>query len=201
MLDLLIRGGTLVDGEHEPRIADVGIEGGVIAGVGSGLGTARRTVDAGGKTITPGFIDIHTHSDFTLPLRPAGEAKLRQGVTTDVTGNCGFSPFPFSDGDTSRAYGAFLEPDLHERWPDLSAYAEDLEGRRLGINVAPLVGLGTIRLEVMGSTDARVSDSSLLEIQRIVRRTLHEGAFGASSGLFYPPAHSPMRTSWWRSAG
>ena len=95
MLDIAIKGGTaLVGAECRPERADVGIADGRVVAIGTHVGAARVSLDARGGMVAPGFVDIHTHSDFTLPIRPQGEAKLRQGVTTDVTGNCGFSPFP-----------------------------------------------------------------------------------------------------------
>src|ERR1700689_2584151 len=141
MFDIVFRGADVVDGAHPQRRADVAIEDGRVAEVGLGLGPGRRVVEVPGRIVVPGFIDIHTHSDFTLPLRPAGTAKLLQGVTTDATGNCGFSPFPLLDEDPSRRHGAFIEPDLTERWPSLAGYAEDIESRGLAIKIVPLAGL------------------------------------------------------------
>src|SRR5579872_6161971 len=99
MFDLVFRGAHVVDGRRPPTRADVAVSDGKIAEVGLGLGPGRRVVDVSGRILAPGFIDIHTHSDFTLPVRPSATAKLLQGVTTDVTGNCGFSPFPLLDDD------------------------------------------------------------------------------------------------------
>jgi N-acyl-D-amino-acid deacylase len=188
MLDLVIRGGLVVDGTHPSRRTDVGIRGEQISAVGSGLGPARRSVDASGKLVAPGFIDMHTHSDFTLPVRPSAEAKLRQGVTTDVTGNCGFSPFPLAEDVPALQHGEFLELELRERWPTLEAYAEEIEDRGLGINVAPLVGLGAVRLSVLGEDDVRADDAALARMGELLRQAMQEGAFGASSGLVYAPS-------------
>jgi N-acyl-D-aspartate/D-glutamate deacylase len=138
--------------------------------------------------VAPGFIDIHTHSDFTLPVRPNAEAKLLQGVTTDCTGNCGFSPFPLSDGAADRAHGAFFEPNLTQRWPTFDAYADHLESEGLGINIAPLVGLGAIRLHVLGDHAEPATDAALDEMMGLLRNALQAGAFGASSGLVYAPS-------------
>jgi N-acyl-D-amino-acid deacylase len=138
--------------------------------------------------VTPGFIDMHTHSDFTLPIRPSAEAKLLQGVTTDVTGNCGFSPFPLADDVGALHHGDFLEHELRERWPNLQAYAEEIEGRGLGINIAPLVGLGALRLSVLGEADVRADEASLAGMRELLREAMQEGAFGASSGLVYAPS-------------
>ena len=188
MIDVRIRGGLVVDGTHAPHECDVGIQGERIIAVGRGLGRARRSIDARGKVVVPGFIDMHTHSDFTIPIRPSAKAKLLQGITTDVTGNCGFSPFPLSGLNGGRHHGEFFEPELSERWPSFAAYAEDLDARGLGINLAPLVGLGAVRLAVMGEADVRADERTLAQMQRCLRQTLREGVFGASSGLVYAPS-------------
>jgi N-acyl-D-amino-acid deacylase len=186
--DLLIRGGLLVDGDRDPWRDDVAIEDGRIVAVGRGLGPARETIDASGRLVAPGFVDIHTHSDFSLPRRPQAEAKLRQGVTTDVTGNCGFSPFPLADGVAAARHGGFIDADLTQRWPTLSAFAEELEGSGLGINVAPLVGLGAIRLAVLGEDDVRADERATDAMAGLLRAALRDGAYGASSGLVYSPS-------------
>ena len=103
MNDLLIRGGHVVDGTGRPgRDADVAVRDGRIAAIDTSAGPARRVIDARGQVVAPGFIDIHTHSDFTLPLNPRAESKIRQGVTTEVTGNCGFSVAPALPGRALR---------------------------------------------------------------------------------------------------
>ena len=188
MHDILIRGGLVVDGNRGPERADVAVSGGRIEAVGRGLGAAGTVVDASGGVVAPGFVDIHTHSDFTLPLRPRAEAKLLQGVTTDVTGNCGFSPFPLASDQPALRHGSFVDSALADRWPSLDAFAEDLESRGLGINVAPLVGLGAVRLAVLGEEDVRADSWALDEMRRLVRESLAAGAYGASSGLVYAPS-------------
>lgn len=189
MHDLVIRGGLVADGAGgEPTPADVAISSGRISKIGQGLGAARRVIDATGLLVSPGFVDVHTHSDFTLPLRPQAEAKLRQGVTTDCTGNCGFSPFPFLSADEStRRHGVFFEPDLDERWSTLAAFARDMEMRELGINIAPLVGLGAIRLAVLGDERRAPTERELGRMQELLAEALGMGAFGASTGLTYAP--------------
>lgn len=189
MLDLVIKGGNVVDGSGAgPVRADIGVEDGRIVALDGAVGRARKVIDASGKLVVPGFIDIHTHSDFTLPVRPDAPAKLLQGVTTDVTGNCGFSPFPLNGNEEARRHGAFIEPRLDVRWPDLTSYAADLESHGLGINVAPLVGLGAIRLDVMGEEERPATADELEHMCELVRRTLRQGACGGSSGLVYAPS-------------
>jgi len=97
--DILIRGGTLLDGTGDPGVAaDLAIEDGRIAGIGRIDGPARSVIDASGLAVVPGFIDIKTHSDFTLPINPKAESKVRQGVTTEIVGHCGFSVAPVLPG-------------------------------------------------------------------------------------------------------
>ena len=188
VVDLVISGGRVVDGSGAPpRVADVAVEGDRIVGVGEGF-RGRRQIDARGKVVTPGFIDIHTHTDFTLPVEPSATAKLLQGVTTDVTGNCGFSPFPLADGGASSRHGAFVEPALTTRWASLKQYAEALADLRPGINVAPLVGHGAVRLAVLGEEDRAPTPSETAAMRALVERSMEDGAFGVSSGLVYAPS-------------
>src|SRR5437899_5679466 len=109
MDDLIIRGAQVIDGSGAPgRVVDVAICDGRIRALTSSLtGPAQRVIDAAGQVVAPGFIDIHTHSDFTLPLNPKAESKIRQGVTTEVVGNCGFSVAPALPG-TSALLGDYL---------------------------------------------------------------------------------------------
>src|SRR6202162_1644484 len=111
MHDILIRGGTLFDGTGAAGIAgDVAIDGGCIVAVGGGVsGTAKKIIDAGGLAVAPGFIDIKTHSDFTLPINPKAESKVRQGVTTEIIGHCGFSVAPALPGKVELLQG-YLSP-------------------------------------------------------------------------------------------
>lgn len=184
----VIRGGRLVDpSTASDGLFDLVIEGDRIAEIGSSPSgrPGFEVIDATELLVLPGFIDIHTHSDFTLPVRPEAEARLRQGVTTDVTGNCGLSPFPVPADRTD--FGAFLEPELTRRWADLDSYCRDLSDAGPALNVAPLVGLGAIRLSVMGHANRRPTWAELDAMQRLVEAALRAGAFGASSGLVYVP--------------
>ena len=189
MLDILIENGVVLGGDSDDRQqTNIGIAGERIVHIGPESMEAEATVDAGGCFVAPGFIDMHTHTDFTLPVRPQAEAKIRQGVTTDVTGNCGFSPFPLGTSTSELSHGAFLEPELTRRWPSLAAYAETLEASGLGINVVPLVGLGAVRLATVGPDDGAASSKDILAMQEAVRRCMRDGSFGASSGLVYAPS-------------
>lgn len=173
---------------EEPYRADVAVTGSRITEVGDGIAAAATEIDAANLVVAPGFVDVHTHSDFTVPVRPAAAAKLLQGVTTDCTGNCGFSPFPLVADPPSLRHGTFFEPALADRWPSLAAFAESVDDLRPAINLAPLVGLGAVRLAVLGEDDRPATAAELTEMRRLVDVALAEGGFGVSSGLIYAPS-------------
>ena len=145
-LDTLIRNGNVIDGTGAPRrAADVGISGGKIAAVGSlGSATAGRTIDATGLVVAPGFIDMHSHSDTTMLDDPGGESKAHQGVTTEVTGNCAFSPFPVSTNADFAAIQRASAPAWSSGWDwtDLDGWAAVHESAGTSLNIAPQVGQG-----------------------------------------------------------
>jgi N-acyl-D-amino-acid deacylase len=191
MFDLVIRNARIVDGTGNPWFrGDVGVEDDRIVRVGRlGGGAARRTVDAGDRVVAPGFIDLHTHSDFTLPIFPRADAMVRQGVTTQLVGNCGFSPFPVSasGAESLRAYVAAFDAGLPWAWEDAEGYAAHLEGLPLGCNVALQVGHGATRVAVMGFDDRPPSAAELDAMQRLVARAFEQGVFALSTGLIYAP--------------
>ncbi|MBI3329264.1 MAG: amidohydrolase family protein, partial [Nitrospinae bacterium] len=126
MDDIVIRGGLVIDGSGAPgRLIDVAVrDGHIIAMESGGTRQAHRIIDATGQVVAPGFIDIHTHSDFTLPLNPRAESKIRQGVTTEVLGNCGFSVAPALPGraEVLRDYLAASAPWLEFRETTVADY-------------------------------------------------------------------------------
>src|SRR5579863_8147657 len=157
--DILIRGGLVIDGSGSPGLAaDVAIHDGRIAAVGPALsGGAAATIEAAGLAVTPGFIDVKTHSDFTLPINPKAESKVRQGVTTEIVGHCGFSVAPALPGKVEelRAYLSASAPWLPFRE---TSFAEYLDGfPAAAVNAGMLVGHNTLRLMAMGMA-ARAPD-------------------------------------------
>jgi len=168
-LDLLIRGGQVIDGSGAPAVrADVGIIGDRIAFIGDAAKagvSATRTIDAAGLTVAPGFIDPHTHTaeDLSHPQRKSNEDFLMQGVTTVITGNDGNSPFPI--GETLN------------KWRQ----------QGIGTNAALLVGQGTVRRRVMGMKDGEPSAEQLAQMKALVRQGMDDGAVGLSTGLYYAP--------------
>lgn len=192
--ELLFLGATVVDGTGgETYAADVAVGGGQIAAIGDLKGTqSRRVIDAAGKVLCPGFIDICSHSDLSLLRCPDAESKVRQGVTTDVTGNCGFSAFPFSR--EKHAHHAEHLMTIEEtalglvRWEDLEGYADAVSRLPPAINVIPIVGHGAVRIAAMGADARRPTDAELSRMRALVRESLEQGAFGFSTGLSYVPS-------------
>lgn len=191
MLDLMIQNARIVDGTGNPWfVGDIGVEGDRIARLGDLAGAqARRAIDATGLVAAPGFIDLHTHADFTLPVYPRADAMVRQGVTTQLVGNCGFSPFPVAPDrlDLLRAYAAFVDGGLTWDWRDAAGYAAHLEGLPLACNVALQVGHGAVRVAVLGFEDRSPTEAEMASMQRLVAEALEQGAFALSSGLIYVP--------------
>lgn len=191
MFDILIQGGTVIDGTgRPPRPADVAIAGSRIRAVDPlPARQAARVIDATGHVVAPGFIDMHSHADFVLPGLPTADSKVHQGFTTEVVGNCGASPAPLTPTrrqDVIDSTGLALPP-LAWDWTTFRSYLDVLTRERLSINVAPLVGHGTVRLVVMGPDDARPTPEQLRAMATEVRHAMEEGAFGFSTGLIYPP--------------
>src|SRR5438105_10929591 len=189
MDDLAIRHGLVVDGTGgAPREADVIVAvGRIVAVEPRSARTARRTIDARGRVVAPGFIDIHTHSDFTLPLNPRAESKIRQGVTTEVVGNCGFSAAPVLPGkaDVLAEYLAASAPTLPFRE---TTFAEYLDGfPSVSVNTIMQVGHNTLRLMAVGMEPRGPSAAELTLMERLLTEALQAGALGLSSGLFTAP--------------
>jgi N-acyl-D-amino-acid deacylase len=186
--DLLIRGGILFDGTGNPGVAsDLAIENGRIAEIGRIAGPARRVIDADGLAVAPGFIDIKTHSDFTLPINPKAESKVRQGVTTEIVGHCGFSVAPALPGKVEllKDYLSPSAPWLPFRETSFPDYLQSFPAT--AVNAGMLVGHNTLRLMIMGMAERAPSDAELRQMIALLEDALEAGALGMSSGLFTPP--------------
>src|SRR6266481_101387 len=187
--DILIRGGTIIDGSGRPgELGDVAVRDGRIAALGRSLpaGSAKM-IDAEGLVAAPGFIDIKTHSDFTLPINPKAESKVRQGVTTEIIGHCGFSVAPVLPGKAQLladylSGGAPWLPFREMRFPE---YLDTFPA--VAVNAGMLVGHNTLRLMVMGLEDRSPKKAELGEMTALLEDGLRAGALGMSSGLFTPP--------------
>jgi N-acyl-D-amino-acid deacylase len=190
MWDLLIQQAQVVDGSGAPSvIADIAIRGDTIVEVGQVTSAeARFRIDGTGLTVGPGFIDLHTHSDYTLLVNPLAESKVHQGVTTEVIGNCGTSPAPLGD-EGYPIVRARMEQQyqLDVRWRTLAGYLERLAESGSAVNVVPIVGHGTVRSAVMGYAQRPPTATELARMQALTADAMAEGAFGLSTGLVYAP--------------
>jgi N-acyl-D-amino-acid deacylase len=190
--DMLFKHATVVDGSGRPGCRmDVRVSKGRISGLGD-LSTddAQIVVDASGLAVAPGFIDIHSHADFTLPSGPSSDSLVFQGITSVVCGQCGISSAPLLDETRSEVIAglsAELYPQPWERWSDFAGYLTYLESLGPGVNVIPLVGHGTIRAGVMGWGAGRAGPAELARMRELLGEAMGAGAWGLSTGLAYTP--------------
>jgi len=191
VIDILIKNGMVIDGSGKPaERKDVAITGMRIVAVELLDGAqAGEVIDATGKMVAPGFIDSHSHADYTLPVSPTADSKVHQGVTTEVVGNCGISAAPLSldmqaKKDENCLFGSF---GLSWDWDTFASFLDTLGNTGSSVNVVPLVGHGTIRTTVMGMSDAVATAEQLDRMKNEVRSAFEAGAFGLSTGLIYPP--------------
>ncbi len=143
-----------------------------------------------GAVIAPGFIDMHSHADFTLPAYPGATNSLTQGVTTEVVGNCGWSPAPLATDGRAHAYrdlAVGIGRDLDWEWTGYGSYLAALQHARPAVNCVPLVGHHAVRTATMGAEARPPSAGELDRMRVLVRDAMLEGAFGLSTGLVYPP--------------
>ena len=188
--DILIRNGLVFDGTGRTAgwRGDVAIRAGRIVALGGMLdGVADKTIEAEGLAVAPGFIDIKTHSDFTLPINPKAESKVRQGVTTEIIGHCGFSVAPVLPATVALIsdYLSASAPWLPFRETTFTDYLESFPPT--AVNAGMLVGHHTLRLMVMGMESRAASASELARMIELLQEALRAGALGMSSGLFTAP--------------
>lgn len=191
--DVLAVGGTVIDGTGGPvRQADVGIRGDRIVFLGRAAphASAREVLDCTGQVVAPGFVDLHSHADYTVCDAPSAEACIRQGVTTIVTGNCGASPFPITP-ERRHAWDATLaRVDVSTAdmpWEDFDGFARAVEEAEPCVNVAALVGHGALRVAAVGTERRPATADETALMRKLLARAAEQGVFGLSTGLIYAP--------------
>ncbi|HEU5182652.1 MAG TPA: D-aminoacylase [Candidatus Polarisedimenticolia bacterium] len=197
MFDLILRGGSVADGTGAPRFpADVAVQGGRIVEISPKLAaSASGEIDLDGLVLAPGFIDLHSHSDllFTLPesqQRQLLGGRLRQGITTELVGNCGYGPAPVTEESLPllQKINGFITPDgVSWDWRSFAEFLEVAESRGPLLNMAALVSHGAVRIAAMGMKPDLPSTEELRSMDRSIRDALAAGAYGISYGLIYPP--------------
>ncbi|HWU53968.1 MAG TPA: D-aminoacylase [Rhizomicrobium sp.] len=184
-VDILIKNGHVVDGTGGPWFqADVAITGDRIAYVGRAPVKAKRVIDASGKVVSPGFIDMHSHSEFGLTLDGRGLSKITQGVTTEVMGehlSAGPVLGPAVDDPM------MVTPPVKRSWTTLGGFFSYLQKKGIGPNVASYVGAGQVRASAMGYENRQPTPAEMDRIKQLIRQGMEEGAFGLSNGLSYVP--------------
>lgn len=190
MVDIIIRDGCIVDGSGKPGFqADIAVQDGRIISIGNLADqTGRTELDASGLVVAPGFIDAHAHSDTTFLLDDTSAAKLYQGVTTEVVGQCGDSPFPALPSRMEAMKREWTDGEnwYHTSFEEYFRHFQD-SGKKMATNLALLVGHGCLRAGVLGYDDRPATPDELESMKAILRQDLHDGAWGMSLGLEYSP--------------
>ncbi|MEK3978611.1 D-aminoacylase [Psychrobacillus sp. FSL K6-2836] len=193
MVDLIIRNGKIIDGTGSPwYYGDIAVKEGKIEKIGLLTDVqAQKEIDAKGLVVSPGFIDMHTHSDLVILEEPLIEAKVRQGITTDLLGQDGIAaaPLPREYVSTWQKNLAGLDgtPAIDWDWQTVGEYIEKIKRNKPSYNLAVLAPHGNIRMEVMGLANRPATDEEIKRMQDVLRRSLDEGAVGLSTGLIYLP--------------
>lgn len=209
MLDILIKNGEVIDGSGAPRFrADLAVQDGRVCQIGQLEDlAARQVIDAAGCVTSPGFVDMHSHADFTLPILPTADSLVHQGITTAVVGQCGASPTPLLTDTREEAIASMQSEDMPlpwEQWSDFGSYVDHLARTGISVNVVPLVGQGTVRIAVMGFSAEPANPTQIARMQAEVNKAMDQGAIGVSTGLIYPPgsyAHTKELVAVTRPAG
>lgn len=189
MFDTIIERGTIIDGSGAPGFTgDVGIQGDQIVAIGDlSEAEASHRIDASGLTVTPGFIDIHTHSDFSLLVNGKAESQIHQGVTTEVVGNCGHSCAPCANKARLKTSILGYHAGTEITWSTFDEYLTAMEAQNLGVNVAAYVGHGTLRIAAMDGESRVALPDEVASMGRLLDESLESGAIGFSTGLEYAP--------------
>lgn len=184
--DTIITNGIIYCGDGKaPVKGDLGIKDGKIAAIGKIGKSCEKLIDAKGLVVSPGFIDIHTHTDTNLLQAPLGDSRIFQGVTTDIGGNCGDSPFPYSD-----EYFASKQGQLrygYPFWQDIDGFYNALREKKIGINYKSYTGQGQLRSAVVGDNNVKATKEQIAKMCEILDKEMEMGSLGLSCGLEYAP--------------
>ncbi|MBA7512678.1 D-aminoacylase [subsurface metagenome] len=187
---IIIKNGKIIDGSGTQTFKkDIGIIGNKIAAIDDlKNATADIFIDGKNLVVSPGFIDIHTHTDTELIVNSKAESKICQGVTTEVSGNCGDSPFPLNEADFQELdTNTFEQYGVHINWRDINGFLRKLEDRKISINYATFTGHGNLRSYVIGKNDVQATPEQLKKMKDVLERSMADGSFGLSTGLEYAP--------------
>lgn len=188
--DIIIKNGKILDGTGLPASAnDIGIfEDKIVAISDLSTASAGTIIDASDMIVSPGFIDIHTHTDTELLVNPNAESKILQGVTTEISGNCGSSPFPLNEEDRTNM-DQFLTDKYGIRinWQDISGFLQALEQKTISFNYATFTGHGTLRSYVVGKNDVKPTSKQMDTMKILLAESMEKGSIGLSTGLEYAP--------------
>ncbi len=187
--DIVITHGHIIDGTGSPWYSgDIGIRNGRIAAIGNLSGApAKQTIDAAGKVVAPGFIDMLGQSELTILVDPRLPSKIFQGITTEITGE-GDSVAPISDATIAADRAGYDHLHITPDWRTLAQYFTRVEKQGMGINLGTYVGATSVRRMVLGDADAQPTPAQLAQMQALVRDAMRDGAMGVSTALQYAPA-------------
>jgi N-acyl-D-amino-acid deacylase len=188
---MIIKNAEIIDGTGKPGYkADISLGKTKISAIGKVESkNADPVIDASGLVVAPGFVDIHSHSDYYLLIDPRAESKIMQGVTTEVGGNCGYSAAPVSGNLLKEREKSYQKQfGIDHNWHDLEGYFEKLKKQGSAVNIAPLLGHNTIRGSILGYENRAPQKAEMGKMEKVVLEGFEQGAFGMSVGLIYPPS-------------
>lgn len=188
--DIIIKNGLIIDGTGTaPVKMDIGIKAGKIVAIDKlSQASADETIYANGLVVAPGFIDIHTHTDIELLVNSKAESKIRQGVTTEIGGNCGGSPFPLNEEDVKQyEQNIFKTYGIKTNWREIAGFLKALEQNKISINYATFTGHGALRAFAVGRNDVPPTPEQMEIMKAQLAASMKNGSLGLSTGLEYAP--------------